>query len=251
MIDGSNNSSERKAINPQAVWFPTKAATGEVPVLRAANKKYEEKTAIIKQAADAEKHVRELLTRAMSDQVTGAFSLFYLSEFLNFLREESDNENHDVGIIFVDVDNLKTTNDIYGHEVGDRLLQDTVLELQQLASTTLEAYLQNNFRMKRGDFVVRRSGDEFIVICLNNESSFDSFKSSLEKKMSDLQKKAKENKIGFSYGVEVHEKNHDLESFGKTIREAERKMQAQKEKNKPLLHKLLTRAIQTLTGFSR
>ena len=55
-----------------------------------------------------------------------------------------------VAVLFIDLDRFKYINDIYGHAVGDELLQ--------VAAARLEALLEQH------DFVARLSGDEFVVV---------------------------------------------------------------------------------------
>lgn len=62
-------------------------------------------------------------------------------------------QNHMVGVLCLDLDHFKTTNDLLGHPVGDRLLQ------------TVAARILNCVREE--DTVARQGGDEFIVILPN------------------------------------------------------------------------------------
>ncbi|MFV7771213.1 EAL domain-containing protein [Shewanella marisflavi] len=55
-----------------------------------------------------------------------------------------------VAVLFIDLDRFKYINDIYGHAVGDELLQ--------VAAARLESLLEQH------DFVARLSGDEFVVV---------------------------------------------------------------------------------------
>jgi two-component system cell cycle response regulator len=54
-----------------------------------------------------------------------------------------------------DIDNFKTYNDLYGHEAGDQVLCETV----ELLRATI----------RRGDYVFRIGGDEFVVIFSDTE----------------------------------------------------------------------------------
>jgi len=58
-------------------------------------------------------------------------------------------------VIFVDIDDLKRVNDELGHDVGDRLIQDTALIIRE------------SFR--HADVVARLGGDEFIAYTLDDE----------------------------------------------------------------------------------
>lgn len=57
--------------------------------------------------------------------------------------------NCQVGVIFCDVNSLKYTNDIFGHEAGDKLIK------------SFASILKNSFR---NDETFRISGDEFVIL---------------------------------------------------------------------------------------
>lgn len=67
-------------------------------------------------------------------------------------RVTSTSENRFV-LFFIDLDNFKHTNDIYGHEVGDQVLR-------QVATLLIES-------VRPTDLVFRLGGDEFVVLCYN------------------------------------------------------------------------------------
>lgn len=58
-----------------------------------------------------------------------------------------------MGVLFLDLDHFKTTNDLMGHPVGDRLLQTVAVRLLNC--------------VREEDTVARQGGDEFIVILPN------------------------------------------------------------------------------------
>jgi diguanylate cyclase (GGDEF)-like protein len=60
----------------------------------------------------------------------------------------------DVFLIYTDVDQLKQTNDAYGHPAGDRLL------------TTVATILKETLR--ESDIVARIGGDEFAVLAMRS-----------------------------------------------------------------------------------
>ena len=57
--------------------------------------------------------------------------------------------NRQVGVMFCDVNSLKYTNDIFGHEAGDKLIK------------SFASILKNSFR---NDETFRISGDEFVIL---------------------------------------------------------------------------------------
>ena len=61
------------------------------------------------------------------------------------------------GLLFIDLDKFKTLNDTKGHDVGDQLLIEVAKRIQNV--------------VRAGDTVARLSGDEFVVILENLDSS--------------------------------------------------------------------------------
>lgn len=84
---------------------------------------------------------------SMHDPLTGLFNRSYFD--LEMTRLERS-RNYPVSIVFADIDGLKTVNDTYGHQEGDRLIIQASCAFQQ------------SFR---GDDIISRiGGDEFAVI---------------------------------------------------------------------------------------
>jgi diguanylate cyclase (GGDEF)-like protein len=54
-------------------------------------------------------------------------------------------------IVMADIDNFKRVNDVYGHSIGDRMLQE---HAQRLTSV-----------IRKGDVLVRWGGEEFMIVC--------------------------------------------------------------------------------------
>jgi diguanylate cyclase (GGDEF)-like protein len=86
----------------------------------------------------------ELRQKANCDYLTGFFNRFYLNEMY---REISEKEN--IGITFLDINNLKITNDTKGHAAGDELI------------IRVSGMLRSHY----GDSMIfRMGGDEFLII---------------------------------------------------------------------------------------
>ena len=99
---------------------------------------------------DRRRSEEELLTMTLTDPLTNLYNrrgLFALGEKLiaNSRREESG-----FFLLFIDLNNLKTINDRFGHEKGDLALIDTARALG------------HNFRSS--DIIARIGGDEFVVV---------------------------------------------------------------------------------------
>lgn len=94
--------------------------------------------------------LRQLEEKANTDSLTGLYNRRYLEGALAAERKKNDRFGIPYSIIVVDVNRLKEANDIYGHEVGDRLLQSVSERLKLEVRTT--------------DTVGRTGGDEFVLL---------------------------------------------------------------------------------------
>ena len=91
--------------------------------------------------------VRELRRQVMLDKLTGLYNAGYLEEdFLRLLEQKPEG----TCFLMIKPDNLKTLNDSYGHQAGDRTLQLMASELRNQLS-------------ERG-IPIRYKGDVFSVI---------------------------------------------------------------------------------------
>jgi len=88
------------------------------------------------------------------DELTQINNRKYLDFQLVQAKNEFDAFGQGFSILFIDIDQFKSINDTYGHNVGDEILKI-------IAQT-----LQSNIRPK--DMIGRWGGEEFIVIVKNN-----------------------------------------------------------------------------------
>jgi diguanylate cyclase (GGDEF)-like protein len=92
-----------------------------------------------------EEHQNAVLKRqANCDCLTGFYNRFYLKEIQNQITKKEN-----VGITYLDINNLKVTNDSLGHAAGDRLII-------KAASLMRECYPNS--------LLFRVGGDEFLII---------------------------------------------------------------------------------------
>jgi diguanylate cyclase (GGDEF)-like protein/PAS domain S-box-containing protein len=79
--------------------------------------------------------------------------------FRNHLKKailRAHGERKQAALLYLDIDRFKTINDTFGHQIGDRLLQQVAERLTKC--------LREKGRTRRGDVVARLGGDEFALI---------------------------------------------------------------------------------------
>jgi diguanylate cyclase (GGDEF)-like protein len=135
-----------------------------------------------------EKLMKELKEKAMHDPLTGIYNRYVLIEFLEReLERLKRTRNEKIYVIFADLDNFKTINDIFGHKKGDEVLK-------QIAEI-----LKNSFR--KYDIVSRFGGDEFVVVLTdNNSKDIDSI---LNKIRERIESSFSNYGISISYGIAI------------------------------------------------
>lgn len=95
--------------------------------------------------------VDEVKRLSLMDALTGCFNRRALNERLPAELERSLRYGRPVSVAFVDIDSFKAINDQHGHGVGDVVLREVALRLQ------------NNMR-SQVDWVARYGGEEFLVV---------------------------------------------------------------------------------------
>lgn len=101
-------------------------------------------------ALDNQRLMREKDQLAAHDGLTGVFNRTYLEMALERTTRDLRRHGGTASVLFLDVDDLKKTNDGSGHAAGDLLLRD-------MAGVLLET-------CRESDIVARYGGDEFVVL---------------------------------------------------------------------------------------
>jgi diguanylate cyclase (GGDEF)-like protein/PAS domain S-box-containing protein len=92
----------------------------------------------------------ELREMALHDTLTGLPNRAMVMEFCEQQLASAERDHGQGAILFIDLDNFKPINDMHGHEVGDRVLQEVANRLKQ--------------GTRQEDLVGRFGGDEFIIV---------------------------------------------------------------------------------------
>jgi len=95
----------------------------------------------------------KLYRQAYFDSLTNLPNRQLLEDRLDQYIIHAHRDNQIIGVLYIDLDRFKNINDTLGHNIGDKLLQDTAERLTRCVRET--------------DTVARLSGDEFIVVLSN------------------------------------------------------------------------------------
>jgi len=123
------------------------------------------------------------------DQLTGLYNRHYMDKILLQLDQE---KYLPLGLMFIDVNGLKLTNDAFGHDKGDLLLKKVAEVLKEC--------------VHKNDFVCRIGGDEYIVIMPNtNKEKVAQLEKSILAKIST--EKIESVNISLAIGAAIKEKS--------------------------------------------
>ncbi len=122
------------------------------------------------EVADSLDQVRH---QSLHDPLTGLPNRTLLSECLEGAVARARRSRKFMAVLFVDLDRFKAINDQHGHLIGDQIL---VAVAQRIEGT-----------LRGGDTVARLSGDEFVVVCeeLNSTDDATLIAEKLAKALSD------------------------------------------------------------------
>ena len=87
---------------------------------------------------------------AITDSLTGLFNRRYLETHLNHLIEHFVNRGKALTVLALDVDYFKPINDTYGHDAGDRVLQELAARIRESTRSI--------------DLCCRTGGEEFVLV---------------------------------------------------------------------------------------
>jgi diguanylate cyclase len=102
---------------------------------------------------DLKKHLEAVREEAMSDPLTGLVNRKYLDVRLTEQAELAASSNRDLCVILADIDDFKSFNDTYGHQVGDVVLKVVARAIEE--------------SIRGGDILARYGGEEFCIVLPN------------------------------------------------------------------------------------
>lgn len=137
------------------------------------------------------RRAQRLLYLASRDRLTGLFNRGHFDRALVAAMDQTLRDEAPLSLALIDVDHFKQVNDVHGHAVGDRVLE-------QLADVMVRS-------MRRTDIVARYGGEEFVILLPNTtrDAAFHRIEA-LRREISDFPVKLADNRtlrINFSAGI--------------------------------------------------
>jgi diguanylate cyclase (GGDEF)-like protein len=153
------------------------------------------------------------------DTLTNLYNRRYFREIFPKMKALSDRRAEKLIILFFDVDNFKSINDLYNHETGDQVLRE------------ISGHLAASFRNK--GYIVRWGGDEFLVILpFMDEAAMQALQNQFQNKLRTIQSQALW-ELSVSMGCAVYPDEGD--QLNDLIQSADKKMYMQKQTQRSIL----------------
>lgn len=160
--------------------------------------------------------MKQMTQFASVDELTGVWNRRAGKESLERTIEIQKNTKENVCVALFDINDLKETNDIFGHDHGDILIKEIT-----------HAVLSG---LKEKEFCFRLSGDEFVVVFVNR--TFSNSKKYLLNVLKDLKKVKKQKNLpfdlGFCFGV-VEVSDEKFRTASELIHDADELMYTRKK----------------------
>ena len=126
------------------------------------------------------------------------------------------NQSHSISALFLDANNLKLTNDQFGHDVGDELIKKIAQEMLRIENQNVDGY--------------RFGGDEFVIIVRNiDKSTSERLFCKLVKNIEQIELEEADLKVSVAHGFVFANQKIDIEEL---VNKADEKMYQCKCKQK-------------------
>lgn len=105
---------------------------------------------VSREITERKERENKLMFMAYHDSLTNCPNRRYLDKEFPHLMEKAKARYESIAIVYLDGDNFKEVNDVYGHDVGDEFIRQFSRALMRAVSLD--------------DLVVRVGGDEFVIV---------------------------------------------------------------------------------------
>ncbi|MDH5518199.1 MAG: GGDEF domain-containing protein [Gammaproteobacteria bacterium] len=155
---------------------------------------------------------KDLEEAARRDPLTGIYNRKYFEYLLDEEFENANLNRWPLSLAFIDLDNFKEVNDIYGHPAGDKVLKDIADFF--------------NLNIRQTDTLARYGGDEFILILPG--STHETAEAMLQRLLKEQRSNHSSQiddaiiKLGVSIGLATHIDQHDFANTSAFLKAADK-----------------------------
>jgi diguanylate cyclase (GGDEF)-like protein/PAS domain S-box-containing protein len=163
------------------------------------NHKFSGSVVLFYDISERKKKEEELYKLAITDPLTGLYNRRFMLDQLMRVKLMAERYSIPFSVLFIDLDNFKKINDIYGHEMGDRVLKATANVIKSC--------------LRRTDIPSRWGGEEFLVLLEN--TGLQEAVDVAERIRKEIETEPVEGflKITISIGVAQYSKGEDVDSL--------------------------------------
>ena len=160
-----------------------------------------------------ENYQQQLLDLSIRDPLTGIYNRHFYNQKIEEEIQRFQRYHNEFSLIMFDIDHFKNVNDLYGHDMGDKVL----IEYTRLISSTL----------RKTDIFCRIGGEEFVVILPH--TSIDEAKTLAEKLRVQIEEHKMILPITMSFGVVVFK---EIDNEHSILKRADKALYLAKERGR-------------------
>jgi diguanylate cyclase (GGDEF)-like protein len=189
-------------------WFEVSAKplfrdgifTGYIGTSRDISEKKEHENEVKRYIAELEHTNRKLDKLATFDMLTGVYNRRKFEQDMVTAVEKKEKYDSPFSVIMFDIDGFKQVNDLYGHKMGDVILQEMASVVKRV--------------LRESDKLFRWGGDEFVIL-LQETSLKNAFKAAekVRKTVEAYDFEIERNCITISIGVGEFIKDDNIDQF--------------------------------------
>jgi polar amino acid transport system substrate-binding protein len=165
---------------------------------------------------------KKLSLLANNDSLTNIFNRRRIEELCENELKRTKRYNNNLTLIFLDLNDFKLINDLYGHHIGD----DVLVKIAYIVSENIRST----------DYFGRWGGDEFLIILPQTDLlQTKNIITTLEERISNIDFNLKlDLKVSCSFGLSEYKENDTLDSLLKKADESMYKIKNEYKRNKTL-----------------
>lgn len=160
-----------------------------------------------------ENYQQQLLDLSIRDPLTGIYNRHFYNQKIEEEIQRFQRYHNEFSLIMFDIDHFKNVNDLYGHDMGDKVL----IEYTKLVSSTL----------RKTDIFCRIGGEEFVIILPH--TPIDEAKSLAEKLRIQIEEHKIILPITVSFGVVVFK---EIDNEHSVLKRADKALYMAKERGR-------------------